>query len=123
VGEDGLEEVVDAAGKVGPGGGHEAEALAAGGGKRVVLAGVAGVGFYPLGSEHGLELEAVKDGVDGAFGEDELGVLLEEADDFEAVAAAVPEGGERGHFDGTFAELGLPGSWADGESFRGRFLR
>jgi hypothetical protein len=84
---------------------------------------MSGVCFYPLRREHGFCLEAVEDGIDGAFGEDELGVLLEEADDFEAVEAAVPEGGERGHFDGTFAELGLPGSWADGESFRGRFLR
>jgi hypothetical protein len=119
LGEDGLEEVVDAAGEVNPGGGHETEAVAAGGGEGVVLAGVSGVGLDPLGGEHGFGLEAVEDGVDGALGEDELGVLLEETDDLEAVEATVPEGGEGGHLERSLAELGFPwaSATAEGLSF------
>jgi hypothetical protein len=126
--EDRLEEVVDAAGEIDPGAGHETEALAAGVGEGVVLAGVSGIGLDPLGGEEGFGLEAVEDGVDGALGQHELGVLLEETDDFETIEATVPEGGERGHLERALAELGLPGScaagpFADGESFFGGLVK
>jgi len=106
--ENGLDELIEAGGEVDPGCGHEAEAIAALIGEGVVLAGVSGVGFDPLGGEEGLGFEAAEDGVDGAFGEDEAGLGFEDADDFEAVQAAAPEAGESGHLEGTFAELGFP---------------
>ena len=115
--ENGLDELVEAVGEVDPGCGHKAEAIAALVGEGVVLAGVSGVGFDPLGGEEGFVFEATEDGVDGAFGEDEAGLGFEGADDFEAVEAAAPEAGEGGHLEGSFAELGFPavglvGRWA-----------
>jgi hypothetical protein len=96
-------EVIDAAGELDPRFCHQPEALASGVGQGVVLAGVSGVGFDPLGGEHSLGLEAVQDGID------------------RALKAAVPKAGERRHLQSAFAELGLPaiGPFADGESLCG----
>ena len=103
-----LDELVETVGEVDPGCGHEAEAIAALVGEGVVLAGVAGVGFDPLGGKEGFVVEAAEEGVDGAFGENEAGLGFEETDDLEAVEAASPEAGEGGHLKGSFAELGFP---------------
>jgi hypothetical protein len=106
-----LDKVSDTAGEVDPGAGHEAEALTTSGGEGVILAGVSGIGFDPLGGEEGVGLEAIEDGIDGAFGEDELRVRFEEADDLQTVEATGPQAGEGCHLKRTLTELGLPAVW------------
>lgn len=69
---------------------------------------MAGIGFDPLAGEETEGLEACEEGVDGSFGDDEVGGGFEVAEDFEAIEFTVPEGGEDGEFEGAFAELDFP---------------
>ncbi len=106
--ENRLEKLAESAGKIGPCFGHLPQASSSWLGKGVVLAGVSGLGFNPIRSQHALGLESVKNGVDRSLSQHKPGMLFKKTNDFKAVEAPAPEACQGSHFKRALAELSLP---------------
>src|SRR4051812_37968244 len=103
-----VHQLVDLGGERPPLMDHQAKPSPALGRQPVVLAWMCGRGL-PFGVEPPVAREPAEDGIDGAFGDDEVGQLLEVPDDLEAVARARRDGEQDGEFEAASPHLLGPG--------------